>query len=57
MENYRKLIAAIVGLLLLLANRIWGADLLGTDTIWTETIISVGTAASVWFFPNQKAAG
>lgn len=57
MENYRKLIAAIVGLLLLLANRIWGADLLGTDTIWIETIISVGTAASVWFFPNQKAAG
>jgi len=55
-ENYRKLIAAVVGLALLLANRIWGANLLGTDSIWIEAIISLGTAVSVWFFPNDKAA-
>lgn len=56
MENYRKLIAAVVGLFLLLANRIWGADLLGTDTIWVEAVISLGTAVSVWFFPNTRSA-
>ncbi len=56
MQNYRKLIASIVGLALLGANRIWGVDLLGTDSLWVDTVLSVGTAASVWWFPNTKPA-
>lgn len=54
MQNYRKLVASIVGVVLLLANRIWGIDLLGTDAVWVDAIVSVGTPIAVWFFPNTS---
>lgn len=50
---YRKLVAATIGLLLLLVYRRLGIDLTGTDDLWIELVMSLATAFSVWFFPNH----
>lgn len=50
---YRKLVAAAIGLILLLLYRRLGIDLTGTDDLWIEIVMSLFTAFSVWFFPNR----
>jgi hypothetical protein len=50
---YRKLVAAAIGLILLLLYRRLGIDLTGTDDFWIEIVMSLATAFSVWLFPNR----
>jgi hypothetical protein len=56
MSNYRKLVAAAVGIVLMLAQRLWGIDLLGTDSLWIELIVGVGTLIGVERLPNTPKA-
>lgn len=51
---YRKLVAAAIGLILLLVYRRLGIDLTGTDDLWVELVMSAATAFSVWLFPNRQ---
>ena len=53
MANYRKLIAAIVGLALILAKRQFGFELPGAADLIVEIVLSLGTAVSVWWFRND----
>jgi hypothetical protein len=52
MSNYRKLIAAVVGLLVLLLYRRFGIDLTGTEAFLVEILASTATAIAVYAFPN-----
>jgi hypothetical protein len=56
MSNYRKLIAAVVGIVLMLAQRLFGIDLLGTDSLWIELVIGVATLIGVERLPNTPRA-
>lgn len=53
MSRYRKFIAAVVGLALLLLNRRYGVDLFGAEEYLVEITISVGTPFFVWLVPNE----
>jgi uncharacterized membrane protein (DUF441 family) len=57
MSNYRKLIAAIVGLLVILLYRQFGIDLTGTEEFLVEILVSTVTAVAVYAFPNTPLAG
>jgi len=57
MNQYRKLIAAIVGLVVLLLYRRLGIDLTGTESFLVEIIVSAGTAVAVHFFPDRPKSG
>ena len=55
MAAYSKLIAAIVGLVILLANQFFGVDLTGLEQPVIDTVsalIAALTAAGVWAVPN-----
>jgi hypothetical protein len=52
MSNYRKLIAALVGLVVLLLYRRFGIDLTGTEAFLVEILASTATAIAVHAFPN-----
>lgn len=52
MSNYRKLIAAIVGVLLMLVNDRFGLDLTGMKPEITNAVIGLLTAVGVWAVPN-----
>ena len=53
LRPYRKLVGAIVGLSLMLLNKRYGIDLLGTDDLWVDFVLSAGTALSVYHLPND----
>lgn len=53
MAAYRKLIAAIIGALLMIANARWGVDLTGLEPELTAAIVGALTAAGVWAVPNR----
>lgn len=55
LSNYRKLIAAIVGLTILVLYRHFSIDLRGGDEMIVEIVMSALTALSVWWFPNDPA--
>jgi len=57
MTPYRKLIAAIVGLSVLLLYRRFGVDLTGTEAFLVEIVASLGTAVAVYAFPNAPLSG
>jgi hypothetical protein len=55
MSNYRKLIAAIISMALLIVNQKWGYDLTGFETeIVNLVILAIGSFA-VWRFPNTPS--
>ena len=53
MNKYRKLIVAVVGLGLLIANDYLGLPIPGDASGITDVVISLGTAAGVWGFSNE----
>ena len=52
MNRYRKLIVAVVGLALLLANDHWGLNIPGTAEGITAMVVSAATAFGVWGVTN-----
>lgn len=61
LSPYRKLIAALVGMGLLVLSRRYGVDLRGSDSVFVDVIVESGdllimTAAGflVWLLPNRK---
>ena len=52
MNSYRKLIVAVIGLVLLIANDHLGLPIPGDATILADTVISLGTAVGVWGVSN-----
>jgi len=57
MSHYRKLIAAAVGLAVLLANRHLGLDLTGQEQMLVDVTVAGLTAAGVFGFRNEPAEG
>lgn len=55
MSNYRKLIVAIVGVLLMLANQHFGVDLTGMEPEIITAVIAALTAFGVWAAPNTPS--
>jgi len=53
MSRYRKLIAAGVGMLMLVVNRFTDGLFTGFDPFIVDTIIEVGTMAGVYWLPNS----
>jgi hypothetical protein len=56
MSNYRKMIAAVVGLAVLFIYRRFGIDLTGMEETLVEILASVATAIAVYALPNSPAA-
>ena len=57
MQNYKKLIAAIVGVLLMLANQHWGiAIAVGFDVMVTNVIVGALTSVGVFGLANTPPA-
>jgi hypothetical protein len=52
MQAYAKLIAAVVGVLILLGQR-HGLNLAGQEQVLVEGAIALATAFSVWYLPNK----
>ncbi|MBA5779128.1 hypothetical protein H2509_20615 [Stappia sp. F7233] len=57
LAEYRKLIAAIVGLVVMILYRRFGVDLMGAETLLVDLIVSGLAAFGVWFVPNDRPAG
>lgn len=55
MSNYRKLIVAAVGVLIMLGQR-YGLDLSGSEGAIVDAVTAAATAIGVWVFPNTPAA-
>jgi hypothetical protein len=55
MTNYRKLIVALVGLVVLAAGR-YGFDLSGQEQMIVDTVVSVLTVFGIYQVPNSEAA-
>lgn len=53
MSAYRKLIAAVVGVLVMLAHRYLGIDLAGLEPALIDGAIALLTAIGVWAVPND----
>lgn len=53
-DAYRKLIAAVIGLAVLLAHRHLGIDLTAQSQMLVDVVISVLTALGVWAVPNTQ---
>lgn len=56
---YNKLIAAVIGLLVLLANQFWGVDLTGLEQPLVDAIsiiIAAVTGTAVYAVPNKPSA-
>ena len=54
MSYYSKLIAALVGLALILAGR-YGIDLVGSEVLITDAIGTIVTAVGVYLAKNKPA--
>ena len=52
MEAYRKLIAAVIGLAVILAHRHLGLDLSAQEAVLVDVVIAGLTAAGVWGVSN-----
>lgn len=52
MEAYRKLIAAVIGLAVILAYRHLGLDLSAQEAVLIDVVIAGLTAAGVWGVRN-----
>jgi hypothetical protein len=57
MSHYRKLIAAIIGVALMLLHRYLGVDLSGMEPAIIDTVIALLTAFGVWAVPNAPPEG
>lgn len=55
-QAHRKLIAALVGIGLLLLHRRLGLDLSGQEAALVDIVISALTAAGVYGFKNEEMA-
>lgn len=55
LNAYRKLIAAVVGLAVLVLYKQTGIDLTGNEAMFVDTIIAAATAAGVYGFANDPA--
>lgn len=53
MSNYRKLVAGIVGVSLILLKHFTGIELPGLGDQILEVAMAIGTWVSVWWFPNE----
>lgn len=53
--QYRKLIAALVGLAVLLLHRHVGLDLAAQEAVLVDIVIAALTAAGVYQVPNEEA--
>ena len=53
LAEYRKLIAAVVGLALMLAHR-YGLDLSGQESAFVDIFLALGTAYGVYQTPNKR---
>ena len=53
MQAYNKAIVAVVGGIVMVAQKHLGIDLTGTEAIWIDIIVAVLTAAGVYGLPNQ----
>lgn len=56
MNVYRKLLTAVIGLLVLILYKRYGVDLMGFDSFVVEIIVSTLTALGVYAFPNEDPA-
>lgn len=56
MSNYRKLVAAIVGVTLILLKQFTGIELPGLGDQIIEIAMAIGTWVALWWFPNTVAA-
>ena len=53
MNKYRKLLVAVIGLGLLIANEHLGLPIPGDASGIADIVISLGTAAGVWGLSNE----
>lgn len=53
MGAYRKLVAAVIGVLVMLAHRYLGIDLAGVEPALVDAAIAALTALGVWAVPND----
>lgn len=56
MNVYRKLLAAVLGLTVLVLFKRYEIDLMGIDSFVVEIIVSLLTALGVYAFPNDEPA-
>lgn len=54
MSAYRKLVAAVIGVAILLLNEKLGLDLSGQEQALVDTAIAALTAFGVWAVPNEE---
>ncbi len=54
MSNYRKLIAGVVGVSLILLKHFTGVELPGLGDHLIEIAMAIGTWVSVWWFKNER---
>jgi hypothetical protein len=54
MKQYRKAVVALVGVLVLVANRHWGYDLTGQEAALVDIVIGALTAAGVFQVKNSE---
>lgn len=55
MSNYRKLVAGIVGVSLILLKHFTGVELPGLGDHFVEIAMAIGTWVAVWWFPNEPS--
>ena len=53
MKNYRKLVAGVVGISLILLKHFTGVELPGLGDAIIEVAMAIGTWASMWWLPND----
>ena len=53
MQAYNKLIAALIGVIVMVASN-YGIDLTDETQSITDAVISIVTALSVYFVPNKE---
>lgn len=56
MSNYRKLVAGIVGISLILLKHFTGIELPGLGDALIEVAMAIGTWVAVWWFPNETSS-
>jgi len=56
MSNYRKLVAGIVGISMILLKHFTGIELPGLADHLIEVAMAIGTWVSVWRFKNEPPA-
>jgi len=56
LAEYKKLIAAVVGLVLMLLHRKFGLDLSGQESAIVDIVLATLTAYGVYQAPNKRKA-